>query len=56
MTELVKKWYNGIGIKLPILPSRARLLKNPEVIRLLRLAHLSGSFGESFESFLKTIR
>jgi hypothetical protein len=50
----VRKWYSGLGIKIPIQSKRQRLLKNKAVIELLRECHVSGWYHESFEQFLKS--
>jgi hypothetical protein len=54
---LVKKFFEGLTLfKLPIQTKRARLLKDADVIQLMRLAWLACSFGEDFETFLKSMK
>jgi hypothetical protein len=54
MNKLVRKWYNTIGVKLPI--RRRNPLNDPEVIKLLKAAWYAGFCGEGFDTFLKSMR
>lgn len=56
MIKPTKTWFGGITLlTVSIESKRKKLLADTEVIELLRLAHISGRYGESFESFLKDI-
>jgi hypothetical protein len=56
-TKLIKQWFGGITLLTVSIESRRKkLLQDHEVIELLRLAHISGGLGESFESFMKEVQ
>lgn len=55
--KAIKQWYGGITLfKVSIESKRKKLLNDPEMIELLRAAHISGAYGESFESFMKEMK
>jgi hypothetical protein len=53
---MIKRWYSGLTILTKrIEPRRTALLRDAEVLQLLRAAHISGMYGESFETFIKSM-
>ena len=54
---LVKKLFATLPLfTWTIQGKRQRLLSDPEVISLLRAAHISGAMGETFENFMKSVK
>ena len=55
--KLIKKFYSGVTIfRRTIQSKRSRMLTNPDICALLRAAHISGAMGESFETFIKSMK
>lgn len=52
-----KKWYGGITLfKVTIESKRKKLLRDGDVLILLRSAHTSGAMGESYETWIKSMK
>jgi len=52
----VKKWFGGITLfKVSIESRRKKLLKDPDVLALLKSLRISTLMGEDFETWLKSM-
>jgi len=53
----VKKWYEGLPIfRVSLQNKRQKLLSDPVVIELIKAAMIAAKFGESPETFIKSMK
>jgi len=57
-SQKVKKWYEGIGIKFFIKKTKSLpyFFKDPTVISLMKSAWHAGAMGESWDTFIKSMK